>query len=224
MTNRELAVRKLFARIAPYYGLLNTILSLGLHKSWRRKAMVMLALKPGERCLDVCSGTGDLALAVQARGGKVIALDMTAEMLQVAQKRAGGTLDVVMGDALCLPFADDSFDCVTLGFGLRHSEGDLPTLLTELARVVKPGGRLMSLELSHPPNRSWRMLSNLYIHMLLPVIGGLYDREAYHYLSQSIEEFPNAADLAEVLVEAGFAHCDYKLLSGGIAAVHLATV
>lgn len=223
MNPREVAVRKLFSRIARYYDVLNGVISLGLHRGWRREAIRMLDPQPGWRCLDVCSGTGDFALATQARGCEPVAFDMTPEMLAVARKRSGDTLEVVMGDALSIPFADASFDCVTLGFGLRHSKEDLPVLLREMARVTKPGGRLVSLELSHPPNRLWRFLSSIYIHMFLPIIGGVYDREAYLYLSKSIADFPDAPHLAKMLIDAGFSSCRYKRLTGGIAAIHRAT-
>lgn len=222
MNAREVAVRRLFSRIARYYDVLNGVISLGLHRRWRRQTVKMLDPQPGWRCLDVCSGTGDFALSTEARGCKPVAFDMTPEMLAVARKRSGGSLDVVMGNALSLPFGDAAFDCVTLGFGLRHSKQDLPVLLRELARVAKPGARLVSLELSHPPNRLWRFLSNIYIHMFLPIIGGVYDREAYLYLAKSIADFPDAPHLAQMLVDAGFSRCEHKLLTGGVAAIHLA--
>jgi demethylmenaquinone methyltransferase/2-methoxy-6-polyprenyl-1,4-benzoquinol methylase len=222
MHPREVAVRKLFSRIARYYDLLNGVISLGLHRGWRRQAMLMLDPQPGWLCLDVCSGTGDFALAAQKAGCRAVAFDLTPEMLAVARRRSPQPLDLVVGDALRLPFHDATFECLTLGFALRHSKEDLPVLLGELARVTKPGGRVVSLELSHPPNRLWRFASNLYIHLLLPVIGGVYDREAYLYLSKSLHDFPDAPRLAERLREAGFKSCDYRLLTGGVAAVHLA--
>lgn len=222
MNPRETSVRKLFSRIARYYDVLNGVISFGLHRGWRRQAMRMLAPQRDWLCLDVCSGTGDFALSAQAAGCRAIAFDMTPEMLAVARRRSQGTLETVIGDALHLPFEDSSFDCITLGFGLRHSKEDLPVLLRELARVMKPGGRLVSLELSHPPNRLWRFLSNVYIHLFLPVIGGVYDRDAYLYLSKSLADFPDAPALAQMLRDAGFSQCEYRLLTGGVAAIHLA--
>lgn len=222
MNPREAAVQRLFSRIARYYDLLNGIISLGLHRGWRRRAVRMLDPQPGWLSLDVCSGTGDFALSTQRAGCRAIAFDMTPEMLAVASRRSHGTLETVIGDALCLPFEDAAFDCITLGFGLRHSKEDLPVLLREMARVTKPGGRLVSLELSHPPSPLWRWVSNLYIHMLLPIIGGVYDREAYIYLSKSLADFPDAPGLAQMLRDAGFSRCDYQLLTGGVAAIHLA--
>lgn len=221
MNPREQAARRLFARIAGYYDLLNTVITFGLHKGWRRRAVRLVEAAPGLRCLDVCAGTGDFCRALPG-GAEVTALDMTPEMLAIARRRCGPALQIVLGDALHLPFADGSFDRLTLGFGLRHSESDLPLLLQELARVTAPGGWLVCLEMSHPPGRLWRLLSGLYVHLLLPVIGGLYDRAAYRYLSESLTWFPDAPGLARLLTDAGFAHCDYHLLTGGVAAIHVA--
>lgn len=222
MRPRERAVRELFARIAGYYDPLNTIISFGLHGRWRRATLQALAPQAGCLCLDLAAGTGDLAMAVQRLGGRPVALDLTPEMLQVARRRSGGALPLLVGDAFALPFKDATFDCATLGFALRHSREDLPELLSELRRVIKPGGRVASLELSHPPNRLWRFLSGLYVRMALPLIGGLWDRAAYRYLAESLEGFPDAPALAQLFVEAGFARCEYALLAGGNAAIHAA--
>lgn len=223
MKPREHGVRRLFSRIASHYDLLNTIISLGLHKGWRRRALRVLDPRPGELCLDVASGTGDFAVSVTKTGADVVAADMTPEMLQVAFRRLPH-LKAVVADAFVLPFADATFDAITIGFGLRHSREDLPLLLAELRRVLKPGGRCVSLELSHPPNKLWDRVSGWYIHLLLPVIGGFVDREAYEYLSRSLHGYPDAPTLAEVFRRAGFGECDYQLLSGGLAAIHRATV
>lgn len=222
MKPREQAVQQLFSRISRYYDVLNTVISFGLHRRWRRAALRMLAPEPGWQCLDLCAGTGDLAMAVQRLGAHPVAVDLTPEMLQVACRRSAGAVPAVVADAFTLPFPDASFDCATLGFALRHSREDLPVLLRELRRVIKPGGRIMSLELSHPPNRLWRFLSGLYIRLFLPIIGGIYDRAAYRYLSESLDGFPAAPELARIFVEAGFSHCEYRLLAGGNAAIHLA--
>lgn len=222
MKPREQAVQRLFSRIARYYDLLNTVISFGLHGRWRRAAVTMLAPQPGWRCLDLCAGTGEFAIAVQRLGASPVAVDITPEMLQVACRRTSGELSAVVADGFALPFPDASFDCATLGFALRHSREDLVLFLRELRRVIKPGGRVMSLELSHPPNRLWRFLSGLYIRLFLPIIGGVYDRAAYRYLSKSLEGFPDAPGLARVFIDAGFTSCEYRLLAGGNAAIHLA--
>lgn len=222
MKPREQAVRVLFARISGHYDLLNTIISFGLHKRWRRAAVRALDPQRGALCLDLASGTGDFALSVRCLGVRAIAVDLTPEMLRVARRRSAGALSAVVADAFRLPFADGTFDCATMGFALRHSREDLPVLLRELRRVMKPGGRVVSLELSHPPNRLWRFLSGLYIRLLLPIIGGIYDPAAYRYLSESLAGFPDAPGLAQSFLDCGFSRCDYRLLAGGNAALHLA--
>lgn len=223
MKPREQGVRRLFGRIAPQYDLLNTIISLGLHGGWRRRMIRLLAPRPGHLCLDVAAGTGDFALHLARLGAQPVALDMTPQMLAVAQRRAKD-LWIVAGDAFALPFPDAIFDCLTAGFAFRHAREDLPLILAELRRVLKPGGRCASLELSHPPNRWWRRLSDLYIQLLMPVIGGFVDRDAYRYLADSLHGYPEAEQLAALFRQAGFDDCTYELLAGGIAAVHVATV
>jgi len=223
MKPREHGVRRLFGRIAPHYDLLNTVISLGLHGGWRRRTLRLLAPQRGDLCLDVAAGTGDFAVRLARRGARPVALDMTPEMLAVARRRVPD-LWIVAADAFVLPFADGTFDCLTAGFGFRHAKQDLPLILAELRRVLKPGGRCASLELSHPPQRLWDRLSGLYIHMLLPAIGSVVDKEAYQYLADSLQGYPNAEQLADLFVQAGFARCSYELLTGGVAAVHVATV
>lgn len=223
MKPREHGVRRLFGRIAPRYDLLNSIISLGLHKPWRRATLRRLDARPGELCLDVASGTGDFAISLMGRGVQTVAVDMTPEMLAVARGRACD-LPAVIADVFALPFPDATFDCVTAGFGFRHAKEDLPLMLAEMRRVLKPGGRCVSLELSHPPNRLWDALSGLYIHMLLPIIGGFVDRAAYQYLSDSLHGYPGAPELAQGFLRAGFARCTYRLLAGGVAAIHVATI
>jgi len=223
MNVREQGVRRLFGRIAPHYDLLNTIISFGLHRGWRRRALRLLDPHPGDLCLDVAAGTGDFALRLARLGARPVALDMTLEMLAVARRRAPD-LWIVAGDAFHLPFADATFDGVTAGFGFRHAKDDLPLILAEMRRVLKPGGRCVSLELSHPPGRLWRRLSDLYIQLLLPVIGGFVDRDAYQYLADSLHGYPDAPQLADLFRQAGFDRCDFTLLAGGVAAIHVASV
>lgn len=223
MNPREASVQRLFSRLAPYYGLLNSVLSLGLHHGWRRFALARVPATAGTLTLDLCAGTGDFALALQARGAAVIAADLSAPMLRFARRRAGGALPAVVANAFALPFPDACFAAATIGFGLRHSEDDLPALLREVRRVMRPGGTLVVLELSHPPHRLWRWLTGLYIHHLLPLIGAVVDREAYRYLANSLTGYPDAPQLAALLIGAGFAGCEYHWLTGGIAAVHIAT-
>lgn len=223
MEPREQGVRRLFGRIAPHYDLLNTVISLGQHGRWRRRAMRLLAPRPGELCLDLAAGTGDFALRLTRAGARPVALDMTLEMLAIARRRLP-ELWTVAGDAFHLPFPDATFDGLTAGFGFRHAQGDLPLILAEMRRVLKPGGRCVSLELSHPPGRLWDGLTGLYIHHLLPIVGSVVDRAAYQYLADSLTGYPDAPGLAEWFRQAGFSDCTYELLLGGVAALHVATV
>lgn len=224
MTEREAAITALFSRIAPGYDLLNTVISLGLHHGWRRRAVQALAPEPHWRCLDLCAGTGEFARALLPRCRQVVAADLSLPMLRRAQQRCGASLSAVVADGFALPFPTATFDCVTNGFGLRHCGSDLPAFLSETRRVLRPGGRLLILELSHPPSSLWRRLTRLYIHGLLPLIGGLYDRQAYAYLSRSLAHYPDAAGLRQHLLAAGFSACDVIPLLGGVAAVHVAQV
>lgn len=224
MTKREAAITALFTRIAPGYDLLNTLISLGQHRGWRRRALQALAPQPHWRCLDLCAGTGDFARALQPRCRQVVAADLALAMLRRARQRCSGELAAVVADGFALPFPTATFDCITNGFGLRHCGNDRPAFLAESRRVLRPGGRLMILELSHPPSPWWRRLTGLYIHGLLPLIGGLYDRQAYAYLSRSLAQYPAAEGLRQQLLAAGFSTCDVLPLLGGVAAVHVAQV
>lgn len=223
MKAREASVQRLFSRLAPYYGLLNSVLSFGLHHLWRRFALAKVPTIPNGLHLDLCAGTGDFALAMRQRGVTVVAADLSAPMLQAARRRSGGTLPAVVANAFDLPFPPAAFATATIGFGLRHSEDELPAFMAEVRRVMRSGATLVVLELSHPPNRLWRWLSGLYIHYALPLIGAFVDREAYRYLSNSLNGYPNAPQLAALITEAGFSHCEYHWLTWGIAAVHVAT-
>ncbi len=213
---------RLFARIAPLYDLWNTIISFGLHKVWRRQALQALEVRPGQLCLDVAAGTGAFSLALRRRGAYAIALDITPEMLRIARRREPA-LPAVLADALALPFPAATFDRIIVGFGLRHVKEDLPLLLAELRRVLKPTGRCVILELSHPPHRLWRSLFKMYLHFLLPLIGSFVDREAYAYLEESLRGYPSAEELAAQFRQAGFAECSYQLLTGGVVAIHQAS-
>jgi demethylmenaquinone methyltransferase/2-methoxy-6-polyprenyl-1,4-benzoquinol methylase len=224
MTEREAAIAALFTRIAPGYDLLNTVISLGQHRGWRRRAVQALDPEPHWRCLDLCAGTGEFARALLPRCRQVVAADLSLVMLRRARQRCGGSLPAVVADGFALPFPTATFDCITNGFGLRHCETDLPAFLAESRRVLRPGGRLMILELSHPPSPLWRRLTGLYIHGLLPLIGGLYDRQAYAYLSRSLAHYPDAEGLRQQLLAAGFSSCKIIPLLGGVAAVHVAQV
>ncbi len=223
-------VRGIFSNIARRYDLLNILMSFGLDRLWRRATVRMAAPKPGERVLDLCAGTGDLALAL-ARDGKaaeVVGTDFVPEMLAVAERKLeryhGETkVEFRAADAQALPFPDESFDAVTVGFGVRNLP-DRPANFREVLRVLRPGGRYLILEFSTPPNRVWRSLYRAYNHTAVPFLGGLIagDRTSYEYLNRSILRFPDQQRLAAELLEAGFSDVTWRNLTGGIVAVHRA--
>lgn len=216
-------IRRMFAGVAPRYDLLNHLLSLGVDRRWRADVVSHLGLRPDDRVLDVCCGTGDLALEL-APYARCFACDFTWEMLVRAQdksRRAGLALRLTSADALKLPFPPGSFDAATVAFGVRNLE-DLLLGLRELRRVLRPGGRLSILEFSHPTHPLLRVPYFFYLHGLLPLIGRVLSRRqsAYRYLAESIAGFPDPESLARLLRDAGFENVSYRRLTGGIVAVH----
>lgn len=222
------AVRKMFGAIAPRYDLLNRLLSLSIDRRWRRRAVDRLLEERPARgvFLDACAGTMDLALELAGRDGfegQVIASDFTFEMLERGEPKIKAH-DVVptCADALRLPFADDTFDGVTVGFGVRNLAG-LDQGLTELARVLKPGARLVILEFTTPRWQPFRALYLFYFLRVLPLIGRMISRhsDAYTYLPASVLEFPEPDGLAERMRGAGFERTRWESLTAGIAAIHI---
>ncbi|HYX29335.1 MAG TPA: bifunctional demethylmenaquinone methyltransferase/2-methoxy-6-polyprenyl-1,4-benzoquinol methylase UbiE [Pyrinomonadaceae bacterium] len=217
-------VREMFAKIAPRYDLLNHILSVNIDKRWRRR--VVAKLKPllikDARVLDVGCGTGDLSIELfENTATQVTGIDFCAPMLKLAQAKAP-QLQFIEGDALKLPFAEASFDGLTIGFALRNL-ADVERGLRELLRVLKPNGAIAILEFSHPVNPVRASLVGFYNWRLLPWIGGLVSgsRGAYEYLPDSISKFPNQDTLASLMCDVGFADVRFENLSGGIAALHM---
>jgi demethylmenaquinone methyltransferase/2-methoxy-6-polyprenyl-1,4-benzoquinol methylase len=215
-----------FDRVAPRYDLMNDLMSLGLHRLWKAFAVGVARVRPGERVLDVASGSGDLARAFARRagpGGEVWVSDINRRMLERGRERltdAGCLLPAVQCDAERLPFPAASFDCVSVGFGLRNMTSK-DAALAEMARVLKPGGRLVVLEFS----RVWKPLEkpyDLYSFRLLPWLGERIagDAGAYRYLAESIRTHPDQRALAAMMERAGFAAVEYFNLSAGVAAVH----
>jgi demethylmenaquinone methyltransferase/2-methoxy-6-polyprenyl-1,4-benzoquinol methylase len=209
----------MFDRIAPVYDVMNHVMTAGLDRRWRRLT-ARAVVRPGERVLDACCGTGDLAIAARKAGGEVTGLDFSERMLERARRKAPD-LRWVAGDLLALPFADGAFDAATVGFGVRNVE-DLEAGLRELARVLQPGGRLGCLEITRPRGLL-RPFFRVWFDGLVPFAGRvLPGGAAYAYLPASVRRFPGPEDLGAAMERAGFADVTWRLLGGGIVALHTA--
>jgi demethylmenaquinone methyltransferase / 2-methoxy-6-polyprenyl-1,4-benzoquinol methylase len=210
-------VRAMFDRIAPVYDAMNRAMTLGLDQRWRR-ATVSAAVAPGNKVLDACCGTGDLALAAVRAGGRVTGIDFSERMLDRARRKSTA-VEWVLGDVTALPFADAGFDAATVGFGVRNLQ-DLELGLAELRRVLRPGGRLGVLEITRPRGLL-APFYRLWFDGLVPLLGKLLPGgSAYTYLPASVRRFPGPEELAELLRAAGFSDVDYRLFAGGIVALH----
>jgi demethylmenaquinone methyltransferase / 2-methoxy-6-polyprenyl-1,4-benzoquinol methylase len=213
------AVKSMFDRIAPVYDLMNRVMTAGLDQRWRALAAGAV-VRPGDRVLDACCGTGDLALAARDAGGSVTGLDFSEPMLERARRKSA-EVEWVRGDLLELPFEDGAFDAATVGFGVRNV-ADLERALAELRRVLRHGGRLAILEIT-TPRGPLRHFYRLWFDRLVPLLGkALPGGSAYTYLPASVRRFPDAESLAALLDEAGFAPIRYRFLAGGIVALHTA--
>ena len=228
-THRQ-KVHTVFTRIASRYDSMNTILSLNLDKSWRRRTLQAAAPQPGEQWLDVCCGTGKLTLEIRrilGDTGEVTGLDFNSSMLEVA-KRAETQVKLVRAvrwmeaDAMELPFADETFDGITIGFGLRNLP-DIDKGIVEMARVLKSGGRWVCLELSHPVWPIFRQGHGFFVRYVVPRVGnlGLGEQTDYQWLPESLRKFPGAEELADRIRQAKLTDVRFERLSGGIAAVHV---
>ena len=217
-------MRRMFDRIAPRYDLFNNLLSAGVHRGWREKAVDALLPRPRRRYLDLCAGTLDLAAAVKERTpmASVVGVDFSLPMLACGASKLGPDAPhAVAGDALRLPFADRKFAGCTIAFGLRNL-ADFAAGLAEMRRVLEPGGRLVVLEFTTPPGVLFRRVYHLYFHHVLPIAGGMIagDRSAARYLPESVSAFPDGASLAALVRDAGFADVRFGYLTRGIAAIH----
>ncbi|HET9680059.1 MAG TPA: bifunctional demethylmenaquinone methyltransferase/2-methoxy-6-polyprenyl-1,4-benzoquinol methylase UbiE [Gammaproteobacteria bacterium] len=222
-------VRGVFDSVAGKYDVMNDLMSLGVHRLWKRFTLARTGLKPGQSALDLAGGTGDLArvMAQQVGSeGSVVLADINDHMLEVGRQRlvnAGvlGNVDYAQVDAEELPFADNTFHCITIAFGLRNVT-DKSRALASMYRVLKPGGRLLVLEFSKPTTPGLKPVYDIYSFRLLPLMGKLVanDEASYRYLAESIRMHPDQETLKTMMADAGFEDCHYHNLSGGIVALH----
>ncbi len=233
-TLAEPQVRAMFDRISGVYDRMNGVMTAGLHHQWRRRAADLALLTRGARALDVATGTGDLALELARRvvpGGVVVGADFSERMLELARAKAaaqpsaaGVQLRFEAANAMALPYGDNQFDAATVGFGARNFS-DLPRGLSEMARVVRPGGRVVVLEITTPTQPPLSTLLELWFDRVVPALGKLVgDAEAYSYLPNSVRRFPPPHELAAVMWGCGLRAIRYRLTAGGIIALHVGEV
>jgi demethylmenaquinone methyltransferase/2-methoxy-6-polyprenyl-1,4-benzoquinol methylase len=216
----------MFDRISPSYDRMNLLMSMGRDGRWRRLGVRASRAQPGDAALDVCCGTGDFAVELRRAvgpSGRVVGLDFSPQMLAVARRKCSA-VEWQQGDALALPFADGEFAAACVGFGVRNLS-DHRRGFAEMARVVRPGGRVVCLEMSTPP-APIRPFSQLWTDHGVPVLGRIvaHDPEAYRYLPASVHRFPSAPELAEIMREAGLVDVGYRRLMMGVVALHVGTV
>jgi len=226
-TGKATYVREMFGGIAQRYDLLNTFMSLGRDKGWRRQAVAMADPPESGLALDVATGTGEIAFELAQRTEKVIGLDFCSDMLALAEAKArrlglGSKVSFILGDALALPFADNTFDCATIGFGTRNVVS-VVDCFAEMRRVVKPGGRVVCLELTHPRSHLFSSLYGIYLRGFIPALGRWISghREAYSYLPASLAGFPSPQGLQALMERAGLQKVSYKPVNFHTIALHL---
>jgi demethylmenaquinone methyltransferase/2-methoxy-6-polyprenyl-1,4-benzoquinol methylase len=221
-------VNDLFTAIARRYDLLNDLQSFGLHRRWKRRVIELAAVESGDRALDLCCGTGDLALALAQRGAETTGLDFSQAMLAVAEVRRRrkfksqiSNLKFLEGDALAIPFPDNTFDAVTVGYGLRNL-ADWQAGLAEMCRVAKPGGRLVVLDFGKPPNAVWRVIYFAYLKSFVPLLGWAFcgNAQAYAYILESLKHYPAQAAVAAKMRELKLVNVQLLNLLGGAMAIN----
>lgn len=224
--HRAARVNQLFARIARRYDLINDLQSFGLHRVWKRRVVRLANVGPEDTALDICCGTGDIAFGLAAEGAKVTGLDFTRQMLDVAEQRragssAAGRIAFVQGDAQQIPFPDNCFSVVTVGYGLRNL-ASWETGLKEMARVAAPGGRLVVLEFGKPDNALLRFLYFTYLRLFVPLLGWLFcgNAAAYAYILESLKHYPAQPGVAEKMRSLGLVEVRIVNLLGGIMSIN----
>jgi demethylmenaquinone methyltransferase/2-methoxy-6-polyprenyl-1,4-benzoquinol methylase len=225
---RAARVGELFATIARRYDLINDIQSFGLHRVWKRRVLRLARAQPGERALDLCCGTGDLALALAKQGAETVGLDFNEAMLRMARQKSEAQspkhkVEFICGDAQRIPFPENSFDIVTIGYGLRNL-ADLETGLRDMLRVTKPGGRLVALEFGKPDNSAWRAIYFGYLKFFLPIFGRLFcgNAAAYAYILESLKHYPAQQAVAARMRELDWQNVRVINLMAGIMSIHCA--
>jgi demethylmenaquinone methyltransferase / 2-methoxy-6-polyprenyl-1,4-benzoquinol methylase len=219
---RAQKVSDLFARIAPRYDLINDLQSFGLHRLWKQRVIQLACPQPGERALDLCCGTGDLALGLVSRGAQVYGVDFSQPMLQVAARRSGKVRpSFLRADAERIPFRDRSFHIVTVGYGLRNL-ANWETGLREMQRVALAGGRLVVLDFGKPDNALWRALYFGYLRMFVPLLGKLFcgNAAAYSYILESLRNYPAQQGVARQMRELGLVKVRVVNLLGGVMSIN----
>ena len=222
-------VADVFHSVASRYDLMNDLMSGGIHRIWKRFTIELSGVRKGNSVLDIAGGTGDLAARfadIVGPGGRVVLADINDSMLQVGRDKLldngrQANLEFVQADAQYLPFPDDSFDCITIAFGLRNVT-DKDTALRSMLRVLKPGGRLLVLEFSKPENQLLSKAYDTYSFRVLPMMGRLVanDSDSYQYLAESIRMHPDQDTLKDMMEDAGFSRCEYHNMTGGVVALH----
>lgn len=228
---KEEHVHRVFEKIYNQYDSMNSVISFNRHKAWRKDVMKRMNVAKGAKALDVCCGTGDWAIALaEAAGstGEIIGLDFSQNMLSIADEKNKSLqynqLSFIQGNAMELPYADNSFDYVTIGFGLRNVP-DYMTVLKEMYRVIKPGGKVVCLETSQPTMIGFRQGYYLYFRFIMPLLGKMVAKsyKEYAWLHESAKNFPDKQKLKQMFQSAGFSHVSIRQYTGGVAAMHMGT-
>ncbi len=229
---RAARVGELFATIARCYDLINDIQSFGLHRLWKRRVLQLTRVQPGERALDLCCGTGDITLALAGKGAEATGLDFSEPMLQVAREKSDrltsaanqpAKIEFIRGDAQEIPFRENTFDVLTIGYGLRNL-ADLDRGLRDMLRVAKPGGRLVALEFGKPRNPLWRAIYFSYLKFMLPIFGKIFcgNSAAYAYILESLTHYPTQHEVAAKMSSLGWRNVRVFNPMGGVMSIHCA--